>query len=98
MDSSWEVKMAKWMDENGISWDRNKKRHVFWWTDKEGNKRRYYPDFYLPKFDVYLDPKNKYKLLNDQYKLDRVIKENKIKLFYGEIENIKKNIDNMICK
>ena len=93
MDSSWEVALAKWMDEKGIIWDRSRKRYMFWWTDQTGKKRRYYPDFYLPKYNVYADPKNKYKLSNDQYKLNCVIKENNITLFYGELNDIKKNID-----
>jgi YHS domain-containing protein len=93
MDSIWEVEIAKWMDEKGIKWDRSRKRHMFWWTDDDGNKRRYYPDFYLPELNVYLDPKNKYKMENDRIKMDRVIKENGIILYWGILENIKKEID-----
>ena len=93
MDSKWEMEMAKWMDEWGIKWDRSRKRHMFWWTDDNGSKRRYYPDFYLPELNVYLDPKNKYKMKNDKIKMERVIKENGIVLFWGLLENIKKEID-----
>lgn len=89
MDSSWEVELARWMDKNNIKWERSRKKHMFWWTDINGNKRRYYPDFYLPELDVYLDPKNKYKLSNDQFKLDKVLKENKMVLLYGDVEKIK---------
>lgn len=31
---------------------------VYW--DDDGKQRRYVPDFYLPKYDLYLDPKNDY--------------------------------------
>ena len=96
MDSSWEVEIAKWMDEKDIVWDRSRKRHMFWWTDECGNRRRYYPDFYLPKLNVYLDPKNKHKLMHDLPKLKCVIRENKINLLYGEINDIKKNIDRLM--
>jgi hypothetical protein len=89
MDSSWEVELANWMDENNIKWERSRKKHMFWWTDIKGDKRRYYPDFYLPELGVYLDPKNKYKLSNDQFKLDNVLKENKMVLLYGDVEKIK---------
>ncbi len=93
MDSSWEVELARWMDVEGIKWDRSKKHHMFWWTDSNGNKRRYYPDFYLPDYNVYLDPKNKYRMGLDKSKMAAVIKENGIKLFWGLLENVKKEVD-----
>jgi YHS domain-containing protein len=95
MDSSWEVDLAKWMDEENIKWDRSRKRHMFWWTDDRGIKRRYYPDFYLPTLDVYADPKNKYKCVQDAKKLENVIRENQITLLWGDLENIKNEIDNL---
>jgi len=73
MDSSWEVEIANWMDVNCISWERSRKLHMFWWVDENGDKRKYFPDFYLPKYNVYLDPKNDYKLSKDLYKLNKVI-------------------------
>lgn len=85
MDSSWEVNIAKWLDEKQIEWTRDRKIN-FLWTDKNGIKRRYYPDFYLPKLNIYIDPKNKYKLEKDKYKLNQVVKENKINLIFG-LEN-----------
>lgn len=39
----------------------------FIWEDTKGIKHRYYPDFYLPEYDVYLDPKNDY-LINNKTK------------------------------
>ena len=95
MDSNWEVEIAKLLDFKNIKWERDRKKHMFWWTDKDGNKRRYYPDFYLPEYDVYLDPKNKYKMLLDKEKMESVLKENKIKLSWGLLENVKKDIDNL---
>lgn len=93
MDSQWEVQLAKWMDDNGVRWERSRKLHMFWWTDKFGQKRRYYPDFYLPDYDVYLDPKNKYRMKMDREKLEAVVKENGIKLVCGLLEDVKKEID-----
>lgn len=93
MDSKWEVELASWMDTKNILWERDRKKHQFQWTDKDGNKRRYYPDFYLPVYDVYLDPKNKYLIKVDNYKITHVIKENKIKLFWGLLDDVKKEID-----
>lgn len=54
-DSKWEIAVAKSLDENKIEWIRPKSGFV--WTD-DGNK--YYPDFFLPEYNVYLDPKNDY--------------------------------------
>ena len=58
--------------------------------------RKYFPDFYLPTLDVYLDPKNDYYLKRDLPKLKQVIDKYKIKLFYGQVDDIKKNIDGMM--
>jgi hypothetical protein len=96
MDSRWEVEIAKWMDSKKIKWDRSKKRYMFWWMDENNNKRKYFPDFYLPTLDVYLDPKNDYYLKRDLPKLKQVIDKYKIKLFYGQVDDIKKNIDGMM--
>lgn len=94
MDSSWEVELAKWLDHNNIKWIRSRKL-LLWWTDKQGNKRRYYPDFYLPKYDIYLDPKNTYLQQKDQLKLKQVVKENNITLIYGSNEKIYNQLQNL---
>lgn len=80
MDSSWEVKIAQWLDENTIEWSRTKKL-VFLWTDANGEKRRYYPDFYLPKYNLYLDSKNPFLQQKDKFKIEQVIRENNINLW-----------------
>ena len=74
-DSKWEVAVAKSLNENSIQWIRPKTGFV--WTDK-GNK--YYPDFFLPDFDVYLDPKNSYLIKKDAYKISEASKRNSIKV------------------
>jgi hypothetical protein len=72
-DSKWEVEVAKSLDDNSIKWERP---HIgFKWTD-EG--RKYYPDFYLPDFDVYLDPKNSYLRIKDQKKISEACRRNSI--------------------
>jgi len=91
-DSSWEVDLAKWMDNLNIKWKR--KKLTLWWIDKNENKRRYHPDFYLPEYDIYLDPKNSYKLKQDKDKLKRVIEQNNIVLFYGQKCLIKEQVLN----
>lgn len=55
LDSSYEKIVAEQLDLNNIEWSRPK--HLLWF-DNNKIDHRYYPDFYLPKYDVYLDPKN----------------------------------------
>lgn len=97
MDSSWEVNLAKFLDLNNVEWKRSKE-FVFLWTDKNNNKRRYYPDFYLPAYNLYLDPKNKFLLEKDEFKLTQVIKENNINLIYGSLDVVITELKNKILK
>ena len=74
-DSKWEVDVAKSLDEHNIKWTRPKQGFV--WTD---SNRKYYPDFYLCDYDVYLDPKNDYLIKKDQIKIFEAQKRNNIKV------------------
>jgi hypothetical protein len=56
LDSSWEVALAKRLDKLNVSWIRPKTPMI--WIDSKGQSRHYFPDFYLPEYDLYLDPKN----------------------------------------
>ena len=96
MDSSWEVDIAKFMDENNIKWERSRK-FVFLWTDINLKRRRYYPDFYLPDYDVYLDPKNKYLIIKDRFKINQVINEHKINLVVGIKDYIIEYLNKMVA-
>ncbi len=87
-DSSWEADLAKWMDENGIKFERPK-THIMW-VDSLGKARKYFPDFYLPGLDLFVDPKNKFCIADQQEKLDFVSKN--INLIYGEVDQIKNRI------
>lgn len=93
MDSSWEVELAKWLDESKIEWIRSRKICLFW-KDELGNLRRYYPDFYLPDYNIYLDPKNKYLQEKDKFKLEN-IREQNIVVFSGYLEDIKNKLNNL---
>jgi hypothetical protein len=55
LDSSWEEALAKRLDELHIEWERPK---PIQWVDSNGRTRNYFPDFYLPLYQLYLDPKN----------------------------------------
>lgn len=85
LDSEYELMVAKELDSNGIKWERPS---YFLWTDDSGVKHRYYPDFYLTEYEVYLDPKNDYLINNkstrfgitDTEKISIVEKQNGIKI------------------
>ena len=57
MDSSWELALAKRLDDLGVKWIRPTPVK---WVDGNGLTHNYFPDFFLPDFDLYLDPKNPY--------------------------------------
>jgi len=56
-DSSWEDALADRLDELELKWERP---GPILYQDRAGKNRKYYPDFYLPDHDLYLDPKNSY--------------------------------------
>jgi len=86
-DSSWEIEFAKFLDKNGVDWVRSKKL-CFFWFDGSGKKRRYYPDFYIGKYDLYVDTKNKYLLIQDAFKIEQVRKNNKINLIVDTLDSV----------
>lgn len=85
LQSSYELKVAKSLDENNIKWIRPK---YFFWNDCNNKKHRYYPDFYLIDYDVYLDPKSDYLIENinpyfgmsDKEKIKTVELQNNVKI------------------
>jgi hypothetical protein len=69
MDSGAERRFAELMDVNKIKWVKNTKT-FYAYTDKEGKNRKYYPDFYLPTFDYWVEIKGRwYQNENDSLKL-----------------------------
>jgi hypothetical protein len=67
LDSAWEEVLAKRLDELEINWERP---CAVKWVDMQGITRNYFPDFYLPDYNVYLDPKNPYAIKAQQEKID----------------------------
>lgn len=90
LDSSWEVKTAELLISKGIKWIRPP---FIKWQDKLGKTRRYFPDFYLPDYDVYLDPKNPYCLTLDEEKITAISKQ--VTLIVGSLEVIKEYISSI---
>lgn len=54
MRSSWEIKFAKYLDENNIDWLYEPKVFPIFYNDKDGT---YKPDFYLIKEDKFIEIK-----------------------------------------
>lgn len=53
-DSTWEANFAKWLDLSGIKWIFEPKGFELIVNKK---KTKYYPDFYIPEFDCYIEIK-----------------------------------------
>lgn len=64
LHGKWELKYAKWLDENQIRWQRCKDSFSYYY---EGKTRRYTPDFYLIDTDEYVEIKG-YKTEKDEAK------------------------------
>lgn len=78
LESSYEVTLAKTLDNNNITWCRPE---PFEWKDKNNVLHYYFPDFHLIDYDIYLDPKNDFLIKKDSDKIQRVINQNNVKLF-----------------
>lgn len=93
LDSTYEFEVAKELDENQVKWERPT---YFLWEDSKGVKHRYYPDFYLPEYNVYLDPKNDYLINNktkkfgitDVEKIEIVQQQNRIHIIILDKNNL----------
>lgn len=84
-DSSYEVSVAKSLDENNIQYERPGR---FKYVTPDGREHTYTPDIYLPTFDVYLDPKSDFLIENvnpatgykDTYKIQLASEQNNIRV------------------
>lgn len=71
LESSWELSLAKRLDNLGIRWIRP---DPIPWVDKDNIRHNYFPDFYLVDYDIYLDPKNPQAVKVQKEKLDILMK------------------------
>jgi len=86
LDSSWELELAKRLDELKVKWERPKPMK---WTDKEGLEHNYFSDFYLPEYDLYLDPKNPAAYQNQIEKVNVLLKMDINIIFITTLEECK---------
>ena len=81
LESSYEYKVAVELDTNNINWTRPKYLPY-------GNGKKYFADFYLVDYDVYLDPKNDYLISIDTEKIIKVMEENSVKVIILDKNNL----------
>lgn len=84
LDGGWELIVAKWLDEKNIKWEKNIHGFEYEWK----GKRTYYPDFFLPDMNLYIEVKG-YERPVDKVKWAAV--SNLVVLKHKEIKLIKKN-------
>jgi hypothetical protein len=54
IQGTWELKFVEFLDSKDIKWERNKVGYKYLFEDKE---RQYYPDFFLPQYNLYVEVK-----------------------------------------
>lgn len=103
LGSSYELSVAMSLDENKISWIKPKPLK---YTTPEGTIKQYFPDFYLPYYNVYLDPKNDFLINNinpyhgftDIDKIKWVSEQNNITILVLDKNNLSwTNIKSILC-
>ena len=72
LDSTWELELAKRLDELEIKWNRP---NPIPWIDEKGITHNYFPDFYLEDYDLFLDPKNPQAIKVQSKKLDILLSQ-----------------------
>jgi hypothetical protein len=84
LKGKWELIVAKWLDDNQIKWEHETKSFEYEWN----GIRNYYPDFYLPDFDFFIEVKG-YVTDRDLSKWKNITNLKVFKL--NEINKIKNN-------
>lgn len=72
-----EIEVAKVLDLLKISWCRNKKG--FGYTNLEGRKHKYYPDFYINNYNCYVEYKG-WVTIEMKHKMEEAVSNNNLKL------------------
>lgn len=96
LGSSYELKLVQVLEELNIEWTVPTK---FRYTSPDGKIRTYQPDIYIPKYNLYFDPKNDFLIKNinprlgfkDVDKINWVMEQNNIQVIILSLEMI--NLD-----
>lgn len=93
LQSSYEIRMASILNDMKILWERPESISYI----LNEKSRRYYADFLLPLYQIYLDTKNEYLIPKDMPKIDAVRAQSNIKLYIIEDHQItRKYIQSLI--
>jgi hypothetical protein len=85
LDSSYELTLAKSLDEYGIKWTRPDKGLKYF----DGTQHRHYlPDFHLTDFNVYLDTKNDFLIKKDALKIKLATEQNSVSVIVVDKNNL----------
>lgn len=91
VQGTWQLKYAEYLNQNNISWIRSRKINLKYRLHQDDYLHTYYPDFYLPEQDVYIEIKGRYQQ-QQRIKMERVIQQNKNKtiklVFKHELESL----------
>ncbi len=91
VQGTWQLKYAEYLNQNNISWIRSRKINLKYRLHQDDYLHTYYPDFYLPEQDVYIEIKGRYQQ-QQRIKMERVIQQNKDKtiklVFKHELESL----------
>lgn len=87
---TWELKVATKLNDLGVVW---KRRVYLQYMRNDGVIRTYTPDFYLPKYDRYIEVKG-YFSKEDRQKIHLVRKQNNVTIVILKSKHIK-NINNL---
>jgi len=92
--STWEVRVAKWLDENNIEYEYEK--HRFNYIDYEGIERIYIPDFYIKNYNIFIEVKPEC-FINDvtNLKIKAVYNKGYIINYFSDIKNLS-NLQNLL--
>lgn len=55
LHSSWELTVSEYLDFKNIIWEREIPEKILY--EYQGRTKRYFPDFYLPEYDKYIEVK-----------------------------------------
>jgi len=83
LQSSYELKCSELLNEMQLKWIRP--------TFLRYGERKYFPDFLLTDYQIYLDPKNDFLKSLDQEKIEKVIDENSVKVYVLSHEQINRD-------
>jgi hypothetical protein len=74
VQGTWELKYVEYLDNNGIEFLTHKGRIEY--KDDNGEYRSYYPDFFLPNENKYIDVKNDYHFELGKRKFELIFEQN----------------------